>query len=394
MPKKAAGKKKDVGPLIAASVYTRIRPLSDGASDGHGVGEAVDMKLEGFEESCMLISGRGGEVQRFEFPKVVMGPEMQQDQVFDTVAPELMESFMLGESNSLLFAYGQTGTGKTHTMFGPADSLSSATPHPDWGLLPRIVDATLAHIGGTTGTLHMSAIEFYGWAAWDLNADERTMVTIDTAGQAFGHTFTPISGAGDIAPFIERVYGNRKVSKTKMNSGSSRSHVCIMLTLYQADNESGNCSETTFSIIDLAGSERPGKTGGERMDVLSATLEAQKCLATGKDLSVSAQGSIINMELSLITTAIKQATDQWKAGRKFKPQTDWSPSMKYMLGCCTGACRLGVVIGISQSPQNGWETWFSCTWGENVAALQAPCATQKPNNINTMVKTAAAGAGD
>ena len=190
---------------------------------------------------------------------------------------------------------------------------------------------------------------------------------------------------------MRQVYGNRKVSKTKMNSGSSRSHVCIMLTLYQVDNESGDCCETTFSIIDLAGSERPGKTGAERMAVLDATLEAQKCLTNGKDLSVAAQGSLINMELTLITTAIKQATDQWKSGRRFKPQTDWPPSMKYMLGCCTGRGRLGVVVGISQSPQNGWETWFSCTWGENVAKLQAPCEKQKPKNINKQVKTAIEG---
>lgn len=49
------------------------------------------MKLDGWEESCMLIEGRGGAVQRFEFPKVVLGPEVQQDQVFDTVTPEMLE---------------------------------------------------------------------------------------------------------------------------------------------------------------------------------------------------------------------------------------------------------------------------------------------------------------
>jgi hypothetical protein len=37
--------------------------------------------------------------------------------------------------NTLLFAYGQTGTGKTHTFMGPPDSLHTVN-HPDWGLFP------------------------------------------------------------------------------------------------------------------------------------------------------------------------------------------------------------------------------------------------------------------
>ena len=49
------------------------------------------MQLDGWEESCMLITGRDGAVQRFEFPKLVLGPETQQDQVFDAVAPEQLK---------------------------------------------------------------------------------------------------------------------------------------------------------------------------------------------------------------------------------------------------------------------------------------------------------------
>ena len=45
-------------------------------------------------------------------------------------------------------------------------------------------------------------------------------------------------------------------------------------------------------------------------------------------------------------------------------------------------------MGISQSPQNGWETWFSCTWGQNVAKLQAPCDRQKPRKVARVLQTA------
>ena len=381
--------------LLPANVYTRLRPISSGEVDGHGVGEAVDKQLAGFEEGAMLIkTTRTGAVERFEFPKEVIGPDSTQEQVFDTVAPELLEGYLTGDNNALLFAYGQTGTGKTHTMFGPSASLASPTPHEDWGLLPRVVNASLQHIAKNTSKVFkmtLSAVEFYCWAAWDLNADVRNLVTATPSGDIFGHTSTEIASVAEIAPFVERVYGNRKVSKTKMNAGSSRSHVCIILTLYQVNKahggEGADFVQTTFSIVDLAGSERPGKTGAERVDTLTASLEAKKALETGKELSTAAQGSLINMELTFLTTAFNVATEAWQKGRAFKPQTDWAPTLWYLTGCCTGKARLGVVVAISQSPQNGWETWFSCTWGANIAKLKAPCNKQKPTNICKAAKT-------
>jgi len=158
--------------------------------------------------------------------------------------------------------------------------------------------------------------------------------------------------------------------------------------LYQVERASGDFHQSAFSIVDLAGSERPGKTGAERVDGLTASLEAKKALESGKELSTAAQGSLINLELTLLTTAFLKATESWKAGKQFKPQTDWAPTLWFLTGCCTGKARVGVVVAISQSPQNGWETWFSCTWGSNIAKLQAPCDKQKAKKIGGLLKTA------
>lgn len=384
-----APKKKE---LFSASVYTRVRPFAkEGEAAGHGQGEAVEKELAGFEDGVMQIKDSRG-VEKFDFPKQIFGPDTTQEQVYEACAPELIDSFLEGQNHALLFAYGQTGTGKTHTMFGPAESLASPTPHPDWGLLPRIIDKTLAFIKEhpeRSCSLTISAIELYCWAAWDLNAKERNMVTLTTDGDVFGHTFTHIESVTEMPAFIDRVYANRKVASTKMNKGSSRSHVIIMLTLYQVDNESGQFRQTEFSVVDLAGSERPGKTGGERMDTNTAMTEALKALTTGKDLSPGAQGTLINFELTQVTTAFMLATDSWAKGRKYKPQTALvPPGVWYLGGCCTGHARLGIVVGISQSPQNGWETWFSCTWGTNAAKLKAPCNKQKAKDVDKELKTA------
>jgi len=368
--------------LYPCHVFTRIRPISDGSADGHGAGEAVDKKYAGFADGKMIIEGKDGKKEEFDFPKDIFGPESTQEQVFEGSKEGLLDTFLAGENNALLFAYGQTGTGKTHTMFGPSESLSSPTPHPEWGLLPRIVDATLTHMkehSEKSASLTISAVEFYSFAAWDINAKKRHQCTITPDGNVFGHTFSPLTSVADIAPFIERVYGNRKVNATKMNAGSSRSHVMIMLTLYQVDNASGEFLQTEFNVVDLAGSERPGKTGADRVN----GNDVQGMAMSGKELSAGAQGWLINFELTQITTAFALATDAWKAGKKYKPQTALVPPAVWALGAsATGHARIGIVVCISQSPQNGWETWFSCTWGQNAAKLKAPANKQKPAPID------------
>ena len=68
-------------------------------------------------------------------------------------------------------------------MFGPNESLDSPTEHPEWGLLPRIVDATLKHMAlhpEKSMSLTISAVELYSYGAWDINAKKRHACTITT----------------------------------------------------------------------------------------------------------------------------------------------------------------------------------------------------------------------
>ena len=66
--------------------------------------------------------------------------------------------------NTLLFAYGQTGCGKTHTFMGPTESLHTVN-HPDWGLFPRACGYVFSEMesrgSDCVWTLSCTAIEFY-----------------------------------------------------------------------------------------------------------------------------------------------------------------------------------------------------------------------------------------
>merc|ERR1712241_1103708 len=114
-----------------------------------------------------------------------------------------------------------------------------------------------------------------------------------------------------------------------------------------------------------AGAERPGKAGTERYSM----NEACKIFMSGKKLSKKEQqgmeGLTINYDLSSLQTQFASAGLANKAKKKFKNNGLPLPIVKYIGRCLTGQAWLTAVICLSQSPQNGWETWFSCEYGKS-----------------------------
>ena len=63
--------------------------------------------------------------------------ETDQKTIFQEIGLPLVEKFLSGY-NSTIFAYGQTGTGKTHTIIGPLESLFD-DKNENFGLIPNIL---------------------------------------------------------------------------------------------------------------------------------------------------------------------------------------------------------------------------------------------------------------
>ena len=262
----------------------------------------MEKQLGSFDERAIkIVSHDKGQEDTYDYMSTVFPVDCTQEDVANDALPDLLEDFWT-DRNAMIFAYGQTGTGKTHTMFGVADSLSSTSEDPGWGLLPRAVHATLRRIEeraaqGTRSLLLLSAVEFYCYQAYDLaNKAGKQMCSMKVCNVVWGdtrthahpfthrvHTRTPIhtyahthtnahaqgsqvignsyqhcDSPAVLAEFLQRVYGNRNVAATAMNDGSSRSHCAITLTLMTLD-QADKFKQTEFSIVDLAGAERPTK---------------------------------------------------------------------------------------------------------------------------------------
>ncbi|XP_038041086.2 kinesin-like protein KIF23 isoform X6 [Anas platyrhynchos] len=136
-PRRPALKKPPApGPKDPVGVYCRVRPLSR---------QDQECCIEVISETTVQIHPpdgyrvfRNGEYRETQYSfKEVFGTLVVQKDVFDVVAKPLVEDLIRGK-NGLLFTYGVTGSGKTHTMTGSPG---------DGGLLPRCLDMIFNSIG-------------------------------------------------------------------------------------------------------------------------------------------------------------------------------------------------------------------------------------------------------
>ncbi|KAG8697716.1 kinesin motor protein cin8, partial [Ceratobasidium sp. 394] len=99
----------------------------------------------------------------------VFGPEADQALVYhDIVAPILEE--VLNGYNCTVFAYGQTGTGKTYTMQGDLSPTLTGNPSADAGIIPRTLHKLFLHLENNVSdySVKVSFVELYNEELRDL----------------------------------------------------------------------------------------------------------------------------------------------------------------------------------------------------------------------------------
>ena len=131
--------------------------------------------------------------------------------------------------------------------------------------------------------------------------------------EPIGATTMEMKSMDDLLRYLNLVQSNRTTRGTRVNASSSRSHAALILTLRQIDPDAKTYVQTSFTLVDLGGAERPTKTKEKRFTGTDMVLWD---LSKGKDVPTGAQAFIINWELSMIATEITRATE---AHRKKRP---------------------------------------------------------------------------
>eukprot|EP00440_Ansanella_granifera_P022989 gb/GFBE01024968.1/.p1 GENE.gb/GFBE01024968.1/~~gb/GFBE01024968.1/.p1 ORF type:complete len:792 (+),score=272.25 gb/GFBE01024968.1/:1-2376(+) len=281
------GKSKAAGECV--KVVVRVRPLSSKEiSEGREVIVQMDTK-----RGVAVLKKPGGsdrEAKDFTFD-AVFDATMSQQHIFDETAVDILDSVLDG-FNGTIFAYGQTGAGKSHTMTGPQDG-----PAELQGLLPR----SFNHIFSTIATASQntkylvrgSYLEIYNEEIRDLlskNPKERCELKDSQNSGVYVKDLSAfvVNSVAEMDQVLQAGLANRAVSATNMNETSSRSHSIFMITVEQCATDAageGHIRVGKLNMVDLAGSERQSKTGatGERLKE-----------ATKINLSLSALGNVIS----------------------------------------------------------------------------------------------------
>lgn len=279
-----------------------------------------------------------------------------QEEIYADIFHPLVDSVLEG-FNGTIFAYGQTGTGKTFTMEGCAD---------DPGVIPRSFTHIFSHIGRSSHKQFLVRSSYLGMpsllSSFNQNGFNHVFCFLEIYQESIRDLLStdaskrlvlrerPDSGVyvEDLSSFvcknvseIERVLAkgrqNRSVGSTNMNEHSSRSHAIFLITIEHsgADVSTGiqHIRVGKLNLVDLAGSERLMKTqtAGKR----------QK------------EGITINLSLSALSNVISALVDG--RAKRHIPYRD-SKLTRLLQDSLGGNARTVMVANIGPSSYNYEET--------------------------------------
>ncbi|XP_032522832.1 kinesin-like protein Klp68D isoform X1 [Danaus plexippus] len=210
--------------------------------------------------------------------------------IYDEMVRPLVASVLDG-FNGCVFAYGQTGTGKTHTMEG--------TPQHE-GIIPRAFRHIWAHIENTaspdvTHLVSCSYVELYLEDIRDLLSKDCKKLTI--RGQELNGFYIPemtsvvCKSAAEMVRVMASGNKHRAAARTDMNEHSSRSHAVFLVTLETAHRATNRIRVGKLNLVDLAGSERQRKTGAGAERLREAARINQALSSLGNVISALAENS-------------------------------------------------------------------------------------------------------
>ncbi|XP_073883191.1 kinesin-like protein KIFC3 isoform X9 [Macaca fascicularis] len=322
-------------------VIARVRPVTK--EDGEGPEATNAVTFDADDDSIIHLLHKGKPVS-FELDKV-FSPQASQQDVFQEV--QALITSCIDGFNVCIFAYGQTGAGKTYTMEGTPEN-----PGINQRALQLLFSEVQEKASDWEYTITVSAAEIYNEVLRDLlgkEPQEKLEIRLcpDGSGQLYvpGLTEFQVQSVDDINKVFEFGHTNRTTEFTNLNEHSSRSHALLIVTVRGMDCSTGLRTTGKLNLVDLAGSERVGKSGAEG----SRLREAQHI-----NKSLSALGDVI---------AALRSRQGHVPFRNSK--------LTYLLqDSLSGDSKTLMVVQVSPVEKNTSETLYSLKFAERVRSVE------------------------
>uniref|UniRef100_A0A3Q0S9W2 Kinesin-like protein n=1 Tax=Amphilophus citrinellus TaxID=61819 RepID=A0A3Q0S9W2_AMPCI len=316
-------------------VVCRFRPLN---SSEVARGDQYIPKFKG--DDCVVIGGKP-----YYFDRVFQS-KTTQEEFYNAVAQKIVKDVLEGY-NGTIFAYGQTSSGKTHTMEGKLHDPEMM------GIIPRIVQDIFNYIYSMDENLEfhikVSYFEIYLDKIRDLLDVSKTNLPVhedkNRVPYVKGCTERFVCTPEEVMEAIDEGKNNRSVAVTNMNEHSSRSHSIFLINIKQENSKTEQKLTGKLYLVDLAGSEKVGKTGAEG--------------------TVLDEAKMINKSLSALGIVISALAE----GSTYIPYRD-SKMTRILQDSLGGNCRTTMVICCSPSAYNDAETRSTLLFGQRAKTIK------------------------
>eukprot|EP00257_Ricinus_communis_P023196 XP_015583116.1 kinesin-like protein KIN-14Q isoform X1 [Ricinus communis] len=240
-------------------VFCRCRPLN---AEEVASGDSMAIDFESAKDGELTVISNGLPRKTFKFD-AVFSPEADQADVFGDTAP--FATSVLDGYNVCIFAYGQTGTGKTFTMEGSEEARGV-----NFRTLEEIFRIIKERYKLFRYDIFVSVLEVYNEQIRDLlgSGSQPGVATkrleIRQAGEGLHHVpglvEAQVNNISEAWEVLQTGSNARAIGSTNANEHSSRSH-CIHCVMVKGENLlNGECTKSKLWLVDLAGSERVAKT--------------------------------------------------------------------------------------------------------------------------------------
>ncbi|KAM8782786.1 kinesin-like protein KIF11 isoform 2-T2 [Rhynchonycteris naso] len=287
-------KKEEKGKNIQVVVRCRPLNLAERKASAHSIVECDHVK----KEVSVRTGGLADKSSRKTFTfDMVFGASTKQIEVYRSVVCPILDEVIMGY-NCTVFAYGQTGTGKTFTMEGERSPNEEYTWEEDplAGIIPRTLHQIFEKLtdSGTEFSVKVSLLEIYNEELFDLlspssDVSERLQMFDDPRNKRGviikGLEEITVHNKDEVYQILEKGAAKRKTAATLMNAYSSRSHSVFSVTIHMKETTVDGeelVKIGKLNLVDLAGSENIGRSGAVDKRAREAGNINQSLLTLGR----------------------------------------------------------------------------------------------------------------
>ncbi|VAI06847.1 unnamed protein product [Triticum turgidum subsp. durum] len=245
----------------------------------------------------------------FTFDKV-FGPKSQQRAIYDHAVAPIVDDVLEGY-NCTVFAFGQTGTGKTYTMEGEMMQQVGELP-ASAGVMPRAVRHIFDILKAQKAVYSMKVtfLELYNEEITDLLASEdqsrfpedrhkRPTISLMEDGKGGsvirGLEEIVVYSPGEIYSLLQHGSTRRRTADTALNMQSSRSHSVFSIYIHVKVTTTGNQELMKYgrlNLVDLAGSESIARSGAKEVRAREAGELNKSLLTLGRVITALVEDSV------------------------------------------------------------------------------------------------------